>query len=140
MFLNTIQKGLLILFFSVSSLLSTNAQVVPGTLEMAVYPAKVPLKVWLVLVKPTTAKAARIELVNGAKEALYVTTLSKKEQRINQLFDLSEVADGTYTIRVTTGTEVVEKTFTVQTPVVQEQMTKRLLTLTKEPKVAVNSL
>jgi hypothetical protein len=140
MLLNTIQKGALILFVSVSSLLSSSAQTVPGTLEMAVFPAKAPLKIWLVLVKPATDKIARIELVNGSQQALYVNNLSKKEQRINQLFDLSEVADGTYTIRVTTGTETVEKTFKVQTPVVEEQMTKRSLTFAQKPKVAVSGL
>ncbi|QIP16095.1 hypothetical protein G8759_27395 [Spirosoma aureum] len=140
MLLNTIQKGALILFVSVSSLLSSSAQAVQGTLEMAVFPAKAPLKIWLVVVKPATDKIARIELVNGSQQALYVNNLSKKEQRINQLFDLSEVADGTYTIRVTTGTETVEKTFKVQTPVVEEQMTKRSLTFAQEPKVAVSGL
>jgi hypothetical protein len=140
MLLNIIQKGALTLFVSVSSLLSSSAQTVPGTLEMAVFPAKAPLKIWLVLVKPATDKIARIELVNGSQQALYVNNLSKKEQRINQLFDLSEVADGTYTIRVTTGTETVEKTFKVQTPVVEEQMTKRSLTFAQEPKVAVSGL
>ncbi|GAB4056065.1 T9SS type A sorting domain-containing protein [Spirosoma litoris] len=137
---NILQKSLLVLFFSVNSLFSSSAQVVPGTLEMAVYPAKAPLKLWFVLVKLATTNAARIELVNQDNQALYMSTLSKKEQRVNQLFDLNEVADGTYTIRVTTGTETVEKTFTVQTPIVQEQVTKRSLTFTKETKVAVNNL
>ena len=109
-------------------------------LEVAVYPAAAPLKLWLMLVKPTTTKTTKIELVDAQNRALCVIGLPRKEQRISQLFDLSEMTDGMYKIRVTTGTEVVEKSFRLQTPVLLEQTTKRSLIFTPDSKVAAEGI
>lgn len=116
---------------------TANAQSVSATpsLEMAVFPAAAPLKLWVVLAKPATARPTQITLLNTKNQALYGVTLSKKEQRVRQLFDMSAMTDGVYKVRVTTGDEVVEKVFQLKTPALREEQPPRLLTLVSDAKV-----
>jgi hypothetical protein len=116
---------------------TANAQSVSTTssLEMAVFPAAAPLKLWVVLAKPATARPTQIELLDAKNQALYGVTLSKKEQRVRQLFDMSAMTDGVYKVRVITGNDVVEKVFQLKTPALREELPQRLLTLLADDKV-----
>ena len=142
MLLNTIKTIAVVMLLSAGSALTAVAQSTPvsDSFQMAFYPAKEPLKLWFVLVKPVTDTNTKVELINSQNQTLYVGGISRKDQRVSQLFDLSDVTDGTYKIRVTTGKEQIEKTFQVQTPVVNEPAPQRLLTFTDANKLAVSGM
>nr|WP_293833834.1 hypothetical protein [uncultured Arsenicibacter sp.] len=119
--------------------LIVRAQSVPENVQMAVFPAREPLKFWLIIDKPETEKNARIELVNGSKQRLYIGMLSKKKQQISQLFNLSDVNDGVYTLRIVTQSGTYEKSVTVKTPAPVPQQTQRTITFDQQIKVAYNA-
>ncbi len=114
------------LFLAVISPLAARAQT-ETPLEVAVYPAAAPLKVWVVLTKPATTRPTRIDLLDANNQVLAATVLPKKQDRVRQLFDMSAMSDGMYRIRVVTGKETVLKTFEVKTPTVAEPLPQRLV-------------
>lgn len=116
MFSKIAKVGTLIVLLCVATGTTSQAQ---EKQQLIAYPAKDPLKVWVVLAKPQTAKAGTIELVDNRNRVLYQSFLSKKPQQFIQLFNLSEMTDGEYTLRLLTDAGTVEKTLSIKTPVTQ---------------------
>ncbi len=133
----TIKASLTALLFCFG--FTIRAQSVPEKVQMAVFPAREPLKFWLIIDKPETEKNARIELVNDSRQRLYIGILPKKKQQISQLFNLSEVNDGVYTLRIVTQSGTYEKSVTVKTPAPVPQQTQRTITFDQQIKVAYNA-
>ncbi|WP_234736049.1 hypothetical protein [Tellurirhabdus bombi] len=98
--------------------------------EAAIYPAATPLKLWLTVERsPSSTNPLRIELVDKKNKVLHASTLPKKGKAFQQQFDLSQVKDDTYTLRITDGNKLVEKSFKLSTPGLSEQLPQRLVSL-----------
>ncbi len=125
------------LFLAVISPVAATAQSVSTTasVDVMVYPAATPLKVWVVLTKTATDRPTRIDLLDANNQTLARTVLPKKEDRVRQLFDLSAMSDGVYKFRVVTGKDVVLKTVELKTAVAPEPLPTRAITLTVDDNV-----
>lgn len=100
-----------------------------SSLQAVVYPAANATKLWMVVDKPTQSSKVRVELVDKANKVLYTGLLPRRSKAYKQQFNLSEMTDGNYTIRITDGDKVVEKTFRLSTPGLNEQLPQRYVTM-----------
>ncbi|GAB3747280.1 hypothetical protein [Spirosoma pomorum] len=96
------------------------------------YPAAAASKVWLHLEKFKPTDKINVELYDERGKQLFRETLPQRAGKRNtyrQQFDLSEIADGKYTFRLSSGNQVEEVTFNLTTPTVVEQTATRFVTM-----------
>jgi len=94
----------------------------------AVYPSSDPLKLWMSVEKSETSeKPLRVDLVDKNNHVLHTTWIPKKGKTFRQLFDLSQMKDGFYSLRISDGQEVIEKSFQLKTPGIEERLPQRYL-------------
>ncbi len=98
-------------------------------LEAAVFPAADPMKLWVVLEKGDPTAFVKIELLDSRNQTLHNQTLGCHQNKIRQRFDLSDMPDGRYTLRISDGHTVRERVFKLSSPGLQEQLPARLVTL-----------
>ncbi|MFC5410449.1 hypothetical protein ACFPMF_14075 [Larkinella bovis] len=96
---------------------------------VATFPSADPLKLWMNIQKNDAKSKLIVRLIDGNNRVLFAETLPKHTDTYRQRFDLSQMADGAYTLQVTNGSETVEKAFQVKTSGIQERTTQRLLTV-----------
>ena len=95
------------------------------------YPVSNACKVWLCLEKYQADAKIRDELINEQGQRLFRESLPAKGGKRNafrQQFDLSQIGDGTYTLRISSNNQTEDLTFNVSTPSV-EQLPARLVSL-----------
>lgn len=77
--------------------------------------------------KPNTV--VTVELLAPTGDDLYLAHPPKKLAKFHQVFDLNELPDGIYTIRVSQGESVIVKTLQLQTPAPEVTLPARQLTV-----------
>lgn len=98
-------------------------------LETAVFPAADPMKLWVVLEKEDPTANVRIELLDASNQTLHKQTLGRNQNKVRQRFDLTDMPDGRYTLRISDGHTVQERVFKLSSPGLREQLPARLVTL-----------
>ena len=100
----------------------------PVQLVVSLYPTKQVEKICLAIEKQPNIMAL-VQLLSPTGEELYWAQLPKKEAKVHQLFDLNELEDGTYTICIKQGKEVIVKLIQLQTTAPKLTESARHLTL-----------
>ena len=100
----------------------------PDQLIVGVYPTKEANKICLAVEKQPNAFAF-VQLLSPAGEELYRAQLPKKGAKFNQVFDMNELQDGTYTLRVRQGKDSIVKSVQLQTTTPEPTTPVRFLTL-----------
>jgi len=98
-------------------------------LEAAVFPAADPMKLWVLIEKEDPTAFVKIELLNASNQTLHKQTLGRHQNKVRQRFDLSDMPDGRYTVRISDGHTVQERVFKLSSPGLQEQLPARSVTL-----------
>lgn len=101
------------------------------TFEIGVFPAAAPSKMWVHVDKKGLNRPVRVELLNQRGQVLSTEWYSKKQPVVCARFDLSAVEDGIYTFRITDGQQTQERLFKLATPGFEEQLPKRLITMSE---------
>ncbi|GAB4029305.1 hypothetical protein [Spirosoma gilvum] len=89
------------------------------TFSAAMFPAADASKLWLCLEKYQSANKVRLELVNERGNVVFdeiVAGKNSKRKTLRQQFDMSQLADGTYTFRLSAGAQTEEFAFKLATP------------------------
>jgi hypothetical protein len=97
--------------------------------DAAMYPAREPSKLWLNIERTTLLGHIRVDMCDKKGQVLFSEWLPRKDTKFHQCFDLSSIGDGTYTFIITDGVQRQERTFRLSTPGLQEQLPKRLITM-----------
>ena len=106
------------------------AQTTPGPapLTVGVYPTKQVDKFCLSVEKqPNTF--AFVQLLAPGGEELYRATLPQKGDKFRQVFDMNELQDGTYTVRIKQGSSVIVKHVQLRTTAPELTQPTRSLTV-----------
>ncbi|TAE33990.1 MAG: hypothetical protein EAZ91_01385 [Cytophagales bacterium] len=98
-------------------------------LSVAVFPAADPLKMWVVAEKEDRRAYVTVELLDSRNNRLHHETIDRQTACFRQRFDLSDMPDGRYTVRISDGNTVQERTFKLSSPGLEEQLPKRLVTM-----------
>lgn len=96
------------------------------------FPAAKNSKLWLCLEKYKSENKIELALVNERGDILFQEVVSGKNSKRNayrQQFDLSELSDGTYTFRISAGSQKEERTFKLTTPAVEAIQPTRLIAI-----------
>ncbi|GAB3225112.1 hypothetical protein [Spirosoma arcticum] len=102
----------------------------PTPLTVGVYPTRQVDKFCLAVEKqPNTV--ASVQLMTSGGNVLYAASLPKKEARFRQIFDMNELQDGTYTIRIEQGDSVIVKSVQLRTTAPEPSQPTRSLTVGK---------
>ena len=106
------------------------AQTTPGSTPLAVgvYPTKQVDKFCLAIEKQPNTMAS-IQLLAPTGEELYVARLPKKDARFHQIFNMNELQDGTYTIRIKQGSRVIVKSVQLRSTAPELSQPTRSLTV-----------
>lgn len=123
--IKSLLAGALLLTASVSF-----AQTAPvlTPLVVGVYPTKQVEKFCLSIEKQPNMLAF-VQLLAPTGEELYSAALPKKEARFHQVFDMNELQDGTYTLRIKQGGNVIVKSIQLRTNAPELTQPTRSLTL-----------
>ena len=100
----------------------------PVPLIVGVYPTKQADKFCLAVEKPSNTFAF-IQLLAPTGEELYNAQLPKQGTSFRQLFDLNELKDGTYRLRIKQGGTVIVKSIQLRTNAPDVPQPARSLTL-----------
>lgn len=106
------------------------AQTTPNATQfiVGVYPKAQVGKICVAVEKqPNTA--VTVELLAPTGDNLYLAHPPKKLAKFHQVLDLTELPDGTYTVRVSQGESVIVKTLQLQTTVPEVTLPARHLTV-----------
>lgn len=98
---------------------------------VAMYPVSNACKLWLCLEKYNPNAKIQVELVNEQGQVLFREGLPAKGNKRNafrQSFDVSQMSDGAYTLRISSATQTEQIAFKLSTPSV-EQVPERLISL-----------
>lgn len=102
----------------------------PAALVVGVYPTKQVNKICLTVEKqPNTL--VFVQLMGPTGNELYYGNLPKKGDRFSQVFDMNELNDGAYTLRVKQGKDVIVKLIQVHTTSPEPAAPARFVTLDK---------
>jgi hypothetical protein len=128
--------NILLLVFAVFTMASAGpkdgAPAAQKSFAAVMYPAAAASKVWLHLEKFKPTDKINVELFDETGKKLFQETLPRKAGQKNtyrQQFDLSEIADGRYTFRLSSGSQTEEMTFNLTTPSVVEQKATRFVSM-----------
>ncbi len=105
---------------------------VQKSFAVALFPARTTCKLWLCLEKYKPADRISVELVDQRGQVLHREVLPAKGGQRNgfrQQFDMSQVGDGNYAFRVSNGVQTEQIPFTLSTPVVEEPVPARLISM-----------
>jgi|GEM_PF-1547826 len=127
--LNALLTGAFLLAGSLtSSVAFAQTATDPAPLVVGVYPTKQADKICLSVEKqPNTL--AFVQLLTPTGKELYSDTLPRKGTGFRQLFDLSELADGLYSLRVRQGETVIVKSIQLRTTAPAPKLLTRSLIL-----------
>ena len=100
----------------------------PASLTVGVYPTKQADKFCLAVEKPFNTFAF-VQLLAPTGEELYAAQLPKQGASFRQLFDLTELKDGTYRLRIKQGGTVIIKSIQLRTNPPDLSQPTRSLTL-----------
>ena len=92
------------------------------------YPAKQVNKIHLVIEKQPDAFVS-VQMLAATGEELYHAHLPRKGDRFNQVFDMNQLIDGTYTLRIKQGKDIIVKQIQLQTATPEPVAPIRLVTL-----------
>jgi hypothetical protein len=98
----------------------------------AMFPAANNSKLWLCLEKYKSESKINLTLVNERGDVLFQETVCGKNSKQNayrQQFDMSELGDGTYTFRITAGSQKEERSFKLTTPTMEAIQPTRLIAI-----------
>lgn len=100
----------------------------PAALVVGVYPTKQVNKVCLTVEKqPNTL--VFVQLIGPTGDELYHDHLPKKGDRFSQVFDMNQLKDGLYTLRIKQGKDVIVKSIQLQTSSPAPATQERFLTV-----------
>jgi len=102
----------------------------PEQLTVEVYQAGQPNKIRLYVEKQPNALVF-VQLLGPAGEQFYQGILPKKGDKFSQVFDMIELKDGAYTLRITQGKDVIVKPIQLQTAAPEPVAPVRFVTLGK---------
>ena len=97
--------------------------------DAVMYPAMNSQKLQVNVAKNDAKSKVYIQLLDKNDQILLTRFLPRKANIYQQRFDMSDLQDGVYRIRVSSGSEVIERSFQMKSPSLQEQLTPRLLTI-----------
>jgi hypothetical protein len=120
------------IFTSASASPKDGAPAAQKSFVAVMYPASAASKVWLHLERFKPTDRINVELFDETGKKLFQEMLPRKAGQKNtyrQQFDLSEIADGTYTFRLSSGSQTEEMTFNLTTPSVVEQKATRFVSM-----------
>ncbi|MBC7570669.1 MAG: hypothetical protein H7319_13160 [Spirosoma sp.] len=100
----------------------------PAALIVGVYPTKQANKICLAVEKQPN-KLVLVQLTGPMGDELYHDHLPKKGERFSQVFDMNELNDGTYTLRIKQGKDIIVKSIRLQTTAPDPSTPERFLTL-----------
>ncbi len=92
--------------------------------RVAVYAGAKPMVI-KVFVEKTTANSMMIRVVNERGIALEEQTIGRRQGSFQYRFDLSELADGNYSVEVTSGSDKSSYPITLTTPTTDRTLTVR---------------
>ena len=101
------------------------------TFESAVFPAAAPAKMWVHIAKKAINRSVTVELLNQRGQVIASEWYGRRQPVVCTRFDLSQIGDGVYTFRISDGQQTQERTFKLATPGFEEQLPKRLITLSE---------
>ena len=99
---------------------------------VAMFPSADASKLWLHLEKYQSGNKVQLELVNERGFVLFSETLpgkSSKQNSYRQPFDVTQLSDGNYTIRISAGSQKEEISFKLSTPTVEAITPNRLIAI-----------
>ena len=100
----------------------------PEPLIVGVYPTNQVNKIRLAVEKqPNTF--VFVQLLGPTGEELYHDHLPQKGDRFSQVFDMNELEDGTYTLRIKQGKHIIVRLIQLQTAAPEPATSGRFLTL-----------
>lgn len=102
----------------------------PESLVVGVYPASQANKICLAIEKQPNTLVS-VQLLGPTGDELYHDHLPKKGDRFSQVFDMNELKDGTYTLRVKQGKDVIVKLIQLHTAAPEPATPARFVTLGK---------
>ena len=82
-----------------------------------------------VFVKKQPNTLVSVQLLGTAGQQLYQGSLPKKGDKFTQIFDMNELKDGAYTLRIKQGKEVIDKLIQLQTAAPEPATPVRFVTL-----------
>ena len=100
----------------------------PDPLNVVVYQAGQPNKIRLSVEKQPNALVF-VQLLGPGGKQLYQGTLPKKGDKFSQIFDMKELGDGAYSLRITQGKEVIVKPIQLHTAAPEPVAPVRVMTL-----------
>jgi hypothetical protein len=103
---------------------TNNVVATTNTFRVAVYSAAKPMTI-NVVVEKQTSKPMTIRLVGQGHEMLNEQAIGRQQGNFQYRFDLSELADGNYSIEVTSGTDKSSYPITLTTPTTDRTITVR---------------
>ena len=92
--------------------------------RMAVYAGAKPMII-NVVVEKQTAKSMTVRVIDHTGATLQEQTIGRQQGNFRYRFDLSELADGTYSVVVTSGTDRSSHPVTITTPTAERTLTVR---------------
>ncbi|WP_018619540.1 hypothetical protein [Spirosoma luteum] len=100
----------------------------PDQIMVLVYPISQANKICLEVKKQPNAFVS-VQLLTPTGEVLYQDHLPKKGDRFSQVFDMNQLKDGVYTLRIKQGKDVIVKSIQLQTSAPAPAIQERFLTL-----------
>jgi len=101
--------------------------------DAVMYPTANPMKLQVNVAKNEAKSKLYIQLLDKKDHILVTHHLPRKADVYRQRFDMSDLKDGVYRVRITNGSEVIEKSFQMKTPGLEERLTPRLMTVVETP-------
>ena len=101
-------------------------QTKPKTFEVGMYRVKDSLKMRLLMEKKA-GQRVMVRLLDQRGQVLHEEMVGKRMRKYGRNFDFSQIKDGRYTIEVSDGSEVVQKTVNLSSPKVQETPKRTLV-------------
>lgn len=102
----------------------------PDHLAVGMYQVGQANKIRLFVEKQTNTLVT-VQLLGPAGQQLYQGSLPKKGDKFTQIFDMTELGDGVYSLRITQGKEVIVKPIQLHTAAPEPVAPVRVMTLGK---------
>lgn len=99
---------------------------------VVMYPAAAESKLWLCLEQYKPGEKVSLELLDQKGQVVFNEKISGRARKRNvyrQQFDMSQLADGVYTFRISSVSQKEEHTFNLSTPTIQQTLPTRLIAI-----------
>ena len=128
---NLLAGILLVILFVASSAVAGDEKSQTKVFTAAMFPATDASKLWLCLEKYQPWERVTLTLLNEQGTVLFEEIVSgkkSKQKAYRQQFDISQLADGAYTFRISAGSQVEQYTFLLlPPPIVYKEPTRRVV-------------